>query len=121
MVAPFLIEGAVNGEVFAKYVEKVLCPELGPGDIVVMDNVGAHKNKSAVELIRKRGARVMYLPAYSPDLNPIEMAFSKLKARLRGRAARSIEDVMSALVEILRTFSARQCRNFFRHAQYASI
>jgi len=120
MGAPFLIEGAVNGEFFAKYVQKVLCPEIKRGDIVVLDNVGVHKNKRAHELIEARGARVLYLPAYSPDMNPIEMAFSKLKARLRGRAARESEDLMSALADILKTFSVKQCRNFFRHAQYTS-
>ena len=120
MRAPFLIEGAVNGEVFAKYVEKVLGPQLRPADIVVLDNIGVHKNKRAKALIEARGARVLYLPAYSPDLNPIEMGFSKLKAQLRGRAARTPGKLMSALAEILKGFSASECRNFFRHAQYAS-
>jgi transposase len=120
MGAPFLIEGAVNGEVFARYVEKVLGPELKAGDIVVLDNVGAHKHKRAVALIKARGAGVLYLPAYSPDLNPIEMGFSKLKSQLRSRAARSYDALLKELADILPTFSASQCRNFFRHAQYAS-
>jgi len=120
MGAPFLIRGAVNGEVFASYVEKVLCPELKSGDIVVMDNVGFHKNKRAVSLIEACGARVLYLPPYSPDLNPIDPAFSKLKSGLRACGARTEEGLLKVLPKVLEGFSAKECANFFRHAQYAS-
>lgn len=119
--APFLIAGAANTEVFAGYVRHVLCPELEAGDVVILDNLCIHKTAAVVELISARGASVRYLPAYSPDLNPIEQAFAKLKAHLRQAAARTLEDLQAALTESLATFAPEHCRGFFRHARYASI
>ena len=121
LTAPFLIEGAVNADVFTAYLQAVLCPELHPGDVVILDNLSTHKIPSVAELITARGASVRYLPPYSPDLNPIEMAFAKLKANLRHAAARTLDDLQSGLVQSLRTFRPAHCQGFFRHAQYASI
>ena len=120
ITAPFLIEGAVNADVFTAYLQAVLCPELHPGDVVILDNLSTHKIPSVAELITARGASVRYLPPYSPDLNPIEMAFAKLKAHLRQAAARTLDELQSGLVQSLRTFSPAHCQGFFRHAQYAS-
>jgi transposase len=121
IAAPFLIEGAVNAEVFTAYLDQVLCPELRRGDVVVLDNLATHKIASVAALITARGATVRYLPPYSPDLNPIEMAFAKLKAHLRQAAARNLTDLQAALAHSLLTFSSAHCQGFFRHAQYASI
>ena len=121
ITAPFLIEGAVNADVFAAYLQAVLCPELHPGDVVILDNLSTHKIPCVAELIAARGASVRYLPPYSPDLNPIEMAFAKLKAHLRQAAARTLDELQRGLVQSLRTFSPAHCQGFFRHAQYASI
>ena len=121
ITAPFLIEGAVNADVFTAYLQAVLCPELHPGDVVILDNLSTHKVPGVAELITARGASVRYLPPYSPDLNPIEMAFAKLKANLRQAAARSLKDLQRGLVQSLRTFTPAHCQGFFRHAQYAPI
>jgi transposase len=121
ITAPFLIEGAVNAEVFTAYLQQVLCPELHAGDVVILDNLSTHKIPSVASLIMAQGASVRYLPAYSPDLNPIEMAFAKLKAHLRQAAARNLSELQTALAQSLPTFSAAHCRGFFRHAHYASI
>jgi transposase len=119
--APFLIEGAVNAEVFTAYLQAVLCPELKQGDIVILDNLSTHKVPAVAKLISAQGATVRYLPAYSPDLNPIEMAFAKLKAQLRQAAARTLSDLQLALVHSLASFTSAHCQAFFRHARYASI
>ena len=121
LAAPFLIEGAVNAEVFTAYLRQVLCPELRAGDIVILDNLSTHKISSVAELISARGASVRYLPAYSPDLNPIELAFAKLKAHLRQAAARTRDDLQHAVAQGLATFRPQHCQGFFRHAQYVSI
>jgi len=121
LAAPFLIEGAVNAEVFTAYLRQVLCPELRAGDIVILDNLSTHKISSVAALISAQGASVRYLPAYSPDLNPIELAFAKLKAHLRQAAARTLADLQHAVAQGLTTFSPQHCQGFFRHAQYASI
>jgi transposase len=121
ITAPFLIEGAVNAEVFTAYLEKVLCPELRPGDIVILDNLATHKVAGVSALITACGASVRYLPPYSPDLNPIEMAFAKLKARLRQAAARTLADLQIAVRSALTEFQPQHCQGFFRHAQYVSI
>lgn len=121
ITAPFLIEGAVNAEVFTAYLAQVLCPELRAGDIVILDNLSTHKVAGVATLISACGASVRYLPPYSPDLNPIEMAFAKLKAHLRQTAARSLADLSHALVSALASFQPSHCRGFFRHAQYVSI
>jgi len=121
LAAPFLIEGAVNAEVFTAYLRHVLCPELKKNDIVILDNLSTHKIAGVAELIAAQGATVRYLPAYSPDLNPIEMAFAKLKAHLRQAAARSLGELQVAVAASLATFTPAHCQAFFRHAQYASI
>ena len=121
ITAPFLIEGAVNAEVFTAYLQEVLCPELHAGDVVILDNLSTHKIPSVAELITARGASVRYLPPYSPDLNPIEMAFAKLKAHLRQAAARTLDDLQGAVAQSLLTFSPTHCQGFFRQAHYASI
>jgi len=121
LTAPFLIEGAVNAAVFTAYLAEVLCPELRRGDVVVLDNLSTHKIPSVAALVAACGATVRYLPPYSPDLNPIEMAFAKLKAQLRQAAARTLPELQSALVDSLRSFQPGHCRGFFRHARYASI
>ena len=121
ITAPFLIEGAVNAEVFTAYLEKVLCPELRAGDIVILDNLSTHKIAGVDALISACGASVRYLPPYSPDLNPIEMAFAKLKAHLRQSAARTLADLSTAVVAALASFQPSHCQGFFRHAHYVSI
>jgi transposase len=100
------------------WVETQLAPELEPGDVVILDNVAFHKSQRAAELVRQRGAWLLPLPPYSPDLNPIEMAFSKLKALLRKRAARSFDAICDALKDICALFDPEQCRNFFKAAGY---
>jgi transposase len=121
ITAPFLVEGAVDGDVFAAYLEHALGPELGAGDVVILDNLSTHKMARVRELIAQRGAQVRYLPPYSPDLNPIEMAFAKLKAHLRQAAARTLEDLRQALADGLKNFHPDHCQSFFHHARYASI
>ena len=121
ITAPFLIEGALDGEVFTAYLQQVLGPELRQGDLVILDNLSTHKMARVGELISGWGAQVHYLPAYSPDLNPIEQAFAKLKAHLRQAAARTLEQLQSAVAQALQSFRPEHCRGFFRHAQYASI
>jgi transposase len=119
--APFLIEGPVDAEVFTVYLQQVLGPQLREGDTLILDNLSTHKIQIVSQLLSDRGVRVRYLPPYSPDLNPIELAFAKLKAHLRQKAARSLDDLHSALAAALNSFSATHCRGFFRHAQYASM
>ena len=118
--APCLIDGPINGDLFRAYVEQSLCPELAPGDLVICDNLASHKVKGVAEAIHAVGAQILYLPAYSPDLNPIEMAFAKLKAFLRRSAARNWPALLSATANALNSFSALHCKNFFRHALYAT-
>ena len=119
--APFLIEGPVDAEVFTVYLERVLCPQLHEGDTLILDNLSTHKIQNVGRLLSTCGVSVRYLPPYSPDLNPIELAFAKLKAHLRQAAARTLENLHSALTTALDSFSAQHCRGFFRHAQYTSI
>jgi transposase len=113
-----LLDGPMYGAAFLAYVEQVLVPELKPRDIVVMDNLPAHKVTGVRQAIEAAGARLLYLPPYSPDFNPIEMAFSKLKALLRKAAARSIDDLWDAIAEILDTFTPQECQNYFAAAGY---
>ena len=118
IVAPWLIEGPINGESFLLYVEKVLAPTLKPNDIVIMDNLGSHRSKAVRAAIRAVGARLFFLPKYSPDLNPIEMFFAKLKHWLRKAAKRSGEAIYNAISAILPDVSPNECQNFFTHAGY---
>ena len=110
--APWLFDGPINGESFLLYVEKVLCPDARPGDIVVMDNLGSHKGKAVRKAIRRAGAKLIFLPKYSPDLNPIEQVFAKLKHLLRKAAARSPDAVCDAIAQILDTFTPEECANY---------
>ena len=116
--APWLIDGPINGERFLLYVEEVLAPTLKPGDIVVMDNLGSHKGKAVRRAIRKTGARLFFLPKYSPDLNPIEQFFAKLKHWLRKAAQRSVETVCDAIGHILDRVTSAECSNYFANSGY---
>ena len=107
--APWIIDGPINGELFTIYVEQVLAPTLAKGDIVVLDNLGSHKGKAARNFIRARGAHLVFLPPYSPDLNPIEQVFAKLKHLLRDAQAREIEAMWRKVGELLDLFSAGEC------------
>lgn len=113
-----MIDGPINGERFQIYVEKVLMPGLRPDDIVVMDNLGRHRGKAVRRVIRKAGAKLFFLPPYSPDFNPIEQLFSKLKHWLRDAAEQTKDDVCSAIGRILDTVTATECSNYFRNAGY---
>ena len=117
--APWLIEGPIDGESFHLYVEKVLVPTLQPGAIVIMDNLGSHKGKAIRRLIRAAGAKQIFLPKYSPDLNPIEQVFAKLKHLLRKAAARTVETVCAAIGELLGAFTKQECANYFKNSGYA--
>lgn len=121
MTAPMILDGAMNGEAFDLYLEKILLPTLRPGDIVVMDNLPAHKRASVRTTLAAAGAQLMYLPPYSPDLNPIEMAFAKLKAALRKAAARTREALCTAIARALTTFSPEECQNYFTAAGYDRV
>src|SRR6516162_4892243 len=121
MVAPFVVEGAMNGPMFLAYVKQCLAPTLRRGDIVIMDNVPVHKVAGVKEAIEAVGARLLYLPPYSPDLNPIELAISKVKADLRKACERTIPRLSRRIGRIVADFSAKECRNFFRHAGYVRI
>lgn len=119
--APWLLDGPINGESFRLYVETVLLPTLHPGDIVIMDNLGSHKGSPVRRAIRSTGAKLFYLPPYSPDLNPIEQVFAKLKALLRKADPRTVEDVWQRIGELLERFTPGECAAYFRNAGYASI
>lgn len=118
MIAPFVISGPINRIAFEAYVEQVLVPELRPGDIVVMDNLSSHKGPRVREMIEDVGAGLLFLPPYSPDFNPIEMAFSKMKARLRKAAERTVDGLWSAIGRIVGLFTPRECANYFSAAGY---
>ena len=118
VVAPWLLDGPINGESFLLYVEKVLVPTLRPGDIVIMDNLGSHKSKAVRAAIRAAGAKLFFLPKYSPDLNPIEKFFAKLKHWLRNAARRSADAIYQAISDILPTVTHDECANFFDSAGY---
>ena len=121
LVAPFVIEGAMNGDTFLAYIEQCLAPTLKPGDIVVMDNVSTHKVNGVAEAIAAAGATLRYLPQYSPDLNPIEQALSKLKALLRKAAERTVPTLRRTVGKLLDNFTAAECANFLLHSGYGSI
>ena len=117
--APWLLDGPINGERFRIYVEQVLVPTLLPGDVVIMDNLGSHKGQPVRRAIRQAGAKLLLLPKYSPDLNPIEQVFAKLKHRLREAQARTRESVSAAIGAILDSYTAQECANYFRSSGYA--
>jgi transposase len=119
LTAPCVIDGPMDGDVFRAYVEQLLAPTLGPGDIVVLDNLSAHKVEGVREAIEAVGAQVCYLPPYSPDFNPIEQLFAKLKALLRKAAERSIDALWTRIGELLHAFSNTECANYFTNAGYA--
>ena len=121
MVAPLVYDGPINRDAFIAYVEQFLVPVLTPGDIVIMDNLPAHKGDAIRNAIEAAGAELRFLPPYSPDLNPIENAFSKLKAGLKKIAARTITHLWTAIAEVLLTITASDCRNFFINAGYALV
>ena len=118
LVAPWLLDGPMDGAAFLVYVRCVLAPELKPGDIVIMDNLPAHKVSGVREAIEAMGAILLYLPPYSPDFNPIEMVFSKLKALLRKAAAKTIADLWDVVADALDAFTPNECRNYFAAAGY---
>jgi len=118
--APWVIHGAMNRAAFNIYVETQLAPTLAPGDVVILDNLSVHKSARAQAAIRARGAWMLFLPQYSPDLNPIEMAFSNLKAHLRTAAARTFDTLFAALHDICDLYDPDECRNYFKAAGYAS-
>ena len=118
MVAPMVLDGPINSVAFQAYVDQVLVPELRPGDIVVMDNLGSHKGAGVREAIEAAGASLLYLPPYSPDFNPIENAFAKLKAMLRKAAERTIDGLWSTIGRIIDTFNPTECTNYFAAAGY---
>ena len=118
--APWLLDGPIDGASFQTYVEQVLLPTLKAGDIVVMDNLGSDKGKAVRRLIRSAGAKLLFLPKYSPDLNPIEQVFAKLKHLLRKAAARTAEDLTAAVGRLLTAFTPQECTNYFRNAGYTS-
>jgi putative transposase len=117
--APWILDGPINAEAFKTYVEKVLTPTLRPGDLVIMDNLGSHKGQAVRQAIRAAGAKLFFLPKYSPDLNPIEQVFAKLKHLLRNAAARTIETLTAAVGELLGAFTATECANYFANSGYA--
>jgi transposase len=119
LTAPFVLDGPMNREAFLVYVDRVLGPTLKPGDIVVMDNLPAHKGEQVRALIQARDAKLMYLPPYSPDLNPIELAFAKIKGLLRKAAERTVPALWNRIGAILNDFTPQECSNYFHHDGYA--
>ena len=120
ITAPCVFDGPINGESFRLYVEQILVPSLRPGDIVIMDNLGSHKGEAIRAILRKAGARLHFLPPYSPDLNPIEQVFAKLKHLLRKAKERTLEATWQRIGSLLTAFSREECRNYFRNAGYGS-
>jgi transposase len=120
LVAPFVLDGPMNRNAFEAYVARELAPTLSPGDIVIVDNLSSHKSQIARRLIEARGASLIFLPPYSPDLNPIELAFAKLKELLRKAAERTVEALWHRIGQILEAFTPLECANYIRHAGYAS-
>jgi len=118
MTAPMVLDGPMNGTAFLAYVQQVLVPELKPGDIVIIDNLSAHKGCQVRDVIEAAGARLLYLPPYSPDFNPIENAFAKLKALLRKAGERSVEGLWHLIGKLLDAFTPKECANYFAAAGY---
>jgi transposase len=120
IIAPCLFDGPINGEVFLAWVREALVPALRPGQIVIMDNLGSHRSKAVRSAIRKAGAKLLFLPKYSPDLNPIEQVFSKLKHGLRKAKARCYDAVLAAIGELLGSFSPGECVNYLTKCGYGA-
>ena len=120
LTAPCVIDGPMNGNTFLAYVEQILAPSLKPGDIVVLDNLSAHKVAGVREAVEAAGARLLYLPPYSPDFNPIEQLFAKIKALLRKAAERSVDGLWSRIASLLDAFTPQECANYLRNVGYAS-
>ena len=118
LVAPWIVNAPMNRVIFDTYVETQLAPVLRPRDVVILDNLSSHKSARAESILRSRGAWFLFLPPYSPDLNPIEMAFSKLKAHLRKTAARTVDELWKAIGNICTLFSTEECSNYFTAAGY---
>ena len=118
IVAPFVLDGPINRVAFETYVDKVLVPDLRPGDVVVMDNLSSHKGPRVRDLIQAAGADLLFLPPYSPDFNPIENAFAKIKALLRKAAQRTVEGLWHTIGCIIETFTPAECSNYFKAAGY---
>ena len=118
MTAPLVCDGPTNGAVFRAYVEQMLAPSLRRGDVVIMDNLPAHKAAGVRKAIKQAGASLLYLPPYSPDFNPIENAFAKLKALLRARAERTVDALWGAVGHLIPTFTPAECANYFQAAGY---
>jgi transposase len=119
--APWVIDGPINGELFTLYVEKVLAPTLAPGEVVILDNLGSHKGKPARNAIRAKGAHLLFLPPYSPDLNPIEQVFAKLKHLIRAAEPRDVEVTWRTVGELLDLFSEQQCANYLKNSGYVPV
>ena len=120
ITAPCVMDGPINGRSFRAYVEQFLVPTLKPGDIVILDNLGSHKGQAVRDAIRKAGAKLFFLPPYSPDLNPIEQVFAKLKTLLRKAAERTVDATWKRIGSLLDQFSAQECANYLRNSGYAS-
>ena len=118
MVAPMVLDGPINGDWFEAYVAQVLLPTIRAGDVVIMDNLSSHKRASVREMIEAKGARLRFLPPYSPDFNPIELAFSKLKALLRKAAERTVDGLWTAIGRFVDLFTPQECANYFAAAGY---
>lgn len=121
IVAPFVVDEPMNRAIFTQYIRQYLVPELKPGDIVILDNLSSHKGQEAAALVEARGATLLFLPPYSPDLNPIEMVFAKLKHLLRKAGERTRDGLWNRVGSLLDDFPPQQCKNYFRHAGYAAV
>ena len=121
LTAPCVFDGPINGECFRAYIQQLLAPVLKPGDIVVMDNLGSHKGKAVRQAIKKAGARLLFLPPYSPDLNPIEQVFSKIKHWMRCAQKRTLEGVCDYIGALVSTITSNECKNYFENDGYGSV
>ncbi len=121
IVAPFVIDEPMNRAIFTQYIRQYLAPELNPGDVVILDNLSSHKGTEAAELVEARGAALLFLPPYSPDLNPIEMVFAKLKHLLRKAGERTRDGLWNRIGSLLDDFPPHQCSNYFKHAGYDAV
>ena len=119
--APYVFDGPINGRCFQAWVEQLLVPTLRPGDIVILDNLGSHKGKAVRHTIRNAGARIWFLPAYPPDLNPIEQTFAKIKHWMRDAQKRTVDDTWRQLGHLIDTIQPDECRNYIRNAGYGSV